>query len=314
MHKLLATVILASRVAHRPPLRAVLARAPPRAARLYAAAGSAIEGLDTEINLDGMRKESQRKLYRAQKKAAKARERAELCDARMEELLSDEDAALEALEALPNCDELRAAAAAEAERVERLDSLVQGLKTCTASADAADATPLAQLLSLAADLGVSDQPPARPPPRPKKPKGPRAKPRLPYRVFRSEGGAEIRVGKQASDNDALSTDPLHRDADDWWMHAAGCAGSHVVIRAESVGDAATLPREVELDAAVLAANYSKAARSGSVGVNLCRARQVSKPAGAKPGLVQLSGDVRTLRLNWRNEKRRLERLRDALEG
>jgi predicted ribosome quality control (RQC) complex YloA/Tae2 family protein len=74
------------------------------------------------------------------------------------------------------------------------------------------------------------------------------------------------------------------------------------------------PRQVELDAAVLAANYSKAARSGSVGVNLCRARQVSKPAGAKPGLVQLSGDVRTLRLNWRNEKRRLERLRDALEG
>ena len=158
MHKLLATVILASRVAHRPPLRAVLARAPPRAARLYAAAGSAIEGLDTEINLDGMRKESQRKLYRAQKKAAKARERAEFCDARMEELLSDEDAALEALEALPNCDELRAAAAAEAERVERLDSLVQGLKTCTASADAADATPLAQLLSLAADLGAAPRP------------------------------------------------------------------------------------------------------------------------------------------------------------
>ena len=73
-----------------------------------------------------------------------------------------------------------------------------------------------------------------------------------------------RLPGQASDNDALSTDPLHRDADDWWMHAAGCAGalardrpasrapserasaaagSHVVIRAESVGDAATLPRE-----------------------------------------------------------------------
>ena len=167
MHKLLATVILASRVVHRPPLRAVLARAPPRAARL------AIEGLDTEINLDGMRKEAQRKLYRAQKKAAKARERAELCDARMEELLSDEDAALEALEALPNCDELRAAAAAEAERVERLDSLVQGLKTCTASADAADATPLAQLLSLAADLGAPPRPApsrGRPPHMPARPR------------------------------------------------------------------------------------------------------------------------------------------------
>ena len=123
----------------------------------------------------------------------------------------------------------------------------------------------------------------------------------------SEGGVEIRVGKQAKDNDVLSTDPAHRDNDDWWLHASGCPGSHVVIRHETVSGS-SLPREVELDAAVLAANYSKAAKSGTVPVNICKARQVSKPAGAKPGLVQLSGDVKTIKVNWKNEKRRLDRL------
>ena len=82
-------------------------------------------------------------------------------------------------------------------------------------------------------LGVGDAPPKRPP-RPakkQKVKGPRPTPRLPYRVFTSDGGAEIRVGKTASDNDSLSCDPAHRDGDDWWLHAAGCPGSHVVVRA-----------------------------------------------------------------------------------
>ena len=122
------------------------------------------------------------------------------------------------------------------------------------------------------------------------------------------------MGKQAVDNDVLSTDPAHRDNDDWWMHAQGCPGSHVVIRAESLsGGLASLPREVELDAAVLAANYSKASLTGTVGVSVCRARQVSKPFGAKPGLVQLSGDVKVVKVNWRKERQRLERLGGAME-
>ena len=121
------------------------------------------------------------------------------------------------------------------------------------------------------------------------------------------------MGKQAKDNDVLSTDPAHRDSDDWWMHAQGCPGSHVVIRVDSLGGGGPLPREVELDAAVLAANYSKAALTGTVGVSLCKARQVSKPFGAKPGLVQLSGDVKVVKVNWRKERGRLERLGKALD-
>ena len=124
-------------------------------------------------------------------------------------------------------------------------------------------------------------------------------------MYESHGGAEIRVGRTAADNDELSTDPAHRDGDDWWLHAAGCPG-----RTSSCAPTRwrrRAARDVELDAAGLAAKYSKAALGGNVKVNLCRARQVSKPSGAKAGLVQLSGDVKTLRLNWGIEKRRLAR-------
>ena len=86
---------------------------------------------------------------------------------------------------------------------------------------------------------------------PKKKKGPSSTaPRLPYNAFATESGVEIRVGRRASDNDLLSCDSRYRDGPDWWLHAAGCPGSHVVIRshddnlpsndADAVRDAACL--------------------------------------------------------------------------
>jgi len=265
-----------------------------------------------EINVDGLRKEAQRVLYRAQKKYSKAAERVMACEEQENALLAKSDATLEELEALPNCEARRVDAAAAQERLAELEDLVSALQNVTR--EGADSMAIDGLIALATKLGVNDHPPARPPPKPRKPKGVHASkgPRLPYRVFRSEDGAEIRVGKAAADNDVLSTDPQHRDGDDWWLHAAGCPGSHVVVRADTVGSGSTLPREVELDAAVLAANYSKAAKMGSVGVTLCRARQVSKPLGAKPGLVQLRGDVKTIKLPWKKERHRLERLAGTL--
>ena len=64
------------------------------------------------------------------------------------------------------------------------------------------------------------------------------------------------MGKGAADNDKLSIEPEHRDPDDWWLHASGCPGSHVVVRCDSF-DGESLPREIELDAAVLAANCTQ---------------------------------------------------------
>jgi hypothetical protein len=52
----------------------------------------------------------------------------------------------------------------------------------------------------------------------------------------------------------------------------------------------------------------KAAQNRKSGVTLVRCRQVSKPRGAKAGLVHLSGDVRTVTVNIPNEMERLKRL------
>jgi predicted ribosome quality control (RQC) complex YloA/Tae2 family protein len=130
------------------------------------------------------------------------------------------------------------------------------------------------------------------------------KTRLPYRRYLSFGNIEIRVGRRAEDNDELTLSPQHRDASDWWMHAANCAGSHVVIRC---GDD-TLPEEVVLDAACLAANQSKCHGAAMVPVSMTRCRDIQKPVGAKPGLVRLTGKVRTVTVRMKEAHERLERL------
>lgn len=220
-------------------------------------------------------------------------------------LPSQADPALSDLEKLPNCKKLRADADAASKLANQLNDLAENLVALSSAND----SRFASLAQTAAELGVNDKPPERPPPRPKKQKGPRASKatRLPYKVYVGSEGAEIRVGRTAADNDVLSCDPVHREGDDWWMHAAGCPGSHVIIRRETVASA-ELPHEVALDAAVLAANNSRAVLNGKVGVTLCKARQVRKPPGAKPGLVQLSGSVSTINVEWKREKHRLERL------
>ena len=62
-----------------------------------------------------------------------------------------------------------------------------------------------------------------------------------------------------------------------------------------------------MDAASLAARQSKC--SGNViKVSMTRARDIKKPPGAKAGLVQLVGDVRTITVNMKKEQSRLDRL------
>lgn len=86
------------------------------------------------------------------------------------------------------------------------------------------------------------------------------------------------------------------------MHASGCPGSHVVIRSHE-----DLNEEVVQDAAALAARQSKC--NGSIiKVSLTRCRDVKKPVGAKAGLVQLTGKVRTVAVNMSEAAARLDRL------
>ena len=109
-------------------------------------------------------------------------------------------------------------------------------------------------------------------------------------------GYEILVGKGARDNDRL-TFRVARPRD-WWLHAAGYAGSHVVVRVDESGGA---PRSVLERAAQLAVYHSKARDAGGkVAVHVCRAGDVRKPRGAPPGQVELrSWDV--LRVYPRDE-------------
>ncbi len=104
-----------------------------------------------------------------------------------------------------------------------------------------------------------------------------------YRTFRADG-FEILVGRADEDNDALTFDVA--EPRDFWLHVAGCPGSHVVIRnPDGLPDP---PREVAERAAKLAAWYSKARNArGKVEVHLCRVADVSKPRGFKRGEVAL---------------------------
>lgn len=132
--------------------------------------------------------------------------------------------------------------------------------------------------------------------------------RLPYRRYYSEQRTEIRVGKQATDNDVLSLSPEHRSGSHWWYHASGCSGSHVVL----CTDAASPSEEDVLDAASLAALKSKCIGQSVIKVSMTRARNVSKPPGAKSGLVHLNGDIRTITIRKSDVERRCKRLEETV--
>ncbi len=103
------------------------------------------------------------------------------------------------------------------------------------------------------------------------------------RRFLSPDGLIILVGRTAADNDILSL-KLASQAD-FWLHAAGVSGSHVVVRNPDRLD--RLPRATRDLAAALAARHSRARTGGSVAVHLARCRDVSKPRGAPAGQVSL---------------------------
>jgi predicted ribosome quality control (RQC) complex YloA/Tae2 family protein len=104
-----------------------------------------------------------------------------------------------------------------------------------------------------------------------------------YRAFEIDG-FEVLVGKGSVDNDRL-TFGLAQPRD-LWLHVAGPAGSHVVVRNPAALD--EIPHPVVEKAAQLAAWHSKArGRRGKVEVHVCRVADVCKPRGLAPGQVIL---------------------------
>ncbi len=114
----------------------------------------------------------------------------------------------------------------------------------------------------------------------RKSKGESEAKRLPYRRYLLQGGWEIWVGRTAADNDIL-THELARPAD-WWLHAHGASGSHVILR-RSDGTSQTPPPAALRAAAACAAHFSAARHSTMVPVIVTEKRYVRKPRRSPPG-------------------------------
>lgn len=120
------------------------------------------------------------------------------------------------------------------------------------------------------------------------------------RRYRSTDGYEILVGRGSRDNDHLTFRVAR--SQDIWLHAADYPGSHVVIRNHQ--REREVPHRAILEAAQLAAHFSRAGKDSKVAVNYTQRKFVSKPKAAAPGLVRLSS-FRTLLVEPREELERL---------
>lgn len=98
-------------------------------------------------------------------------------------------------------------------------------------------------------------------------------------TYISSHGHEIMVGKNNLQNDMLTFKIGKKE--DYWFHSKNIPGSHVIIRTN--GDELLDGEYVE--AARLAAYYSKAKNSSSVEIDYTKKSNVKKPANAKPGFV-----------------------------
>ncbi len=95
----------------------------------------------------------------------------------------------------------------------------------------------------------------------------------------SSDGYHMYVGKNNLQNDELTFS--FASGNDWWFHAKGAPGSHVIVK--SRGD--ELPDHTFEEAGRLAAYYSRNRGSDKVEIDYVEKKHVKKPNGAKPGFV-----------------------------
>ena len=92
-------------------------------------------------------------------------------------------------------------------------------------------------------------------------------------------GTQILIGRNNLQNDRLTLKTASKT--DVWLHTQNIPGSHVIICTHGE----TPSEQTILEAAQLAAWYSKAQQSAQVPVDYCLVKYVKKPVGAKPGMV-----------------------------
>lgn len=104
------------------------------------------------------------------------------------------------------------------------------------------------------------------------------------RTFDLGGGQVVRAGRSARENEHLTFDVA--GPEDWWFHARGMPGAHVILQARG-----RRPDQTAMDAAArIAAYYSAGRTSGKVAVTYTRRRLVRRVRGGRPGQVQVTGE------------------------
>lgn len=97
--------------------------------------------------------------------------------------------------------------------------------------------------------------------------------------YLSSDGFHIYVGKNNYQNETLTFQTAA--GNDWWFHAKGIPGSHVIVKTEGK----ELPDRTFEEAGRLAAYYSKGREQEKVNVDYIQKKHVKKTPGGKPGFV-----------------------------
>lgn len=96
---------------------------------------------------------------------------------------------------------------------------------------------------------------------------------------------DLYVGKNNLQNEEVTFKMAN--GNDWWFHAKGVPGSHVIVKSRNANPATEwdMPDEVFEAAACLAAVYSKNSSQEKAEVDYIRKKHVKRPGGGEPGFV-----------------------------
>ena len=97
--------------------------------------------------------------------------------------------------------------------------------------------------------------------------------------YLSSDGYHIYVGKNNYQNEELTF--KFATGNDWWFHAKGMPGSHVIVKAGNE----ELPDRVFEEAGKLAGYYSKGRENDKIEIDYLQKKNVKKPNGGAPGFV-----------------------------
>ncbi len=87
------------------------------------------------------------------------------------------------------------------------------------------------------------------------------------------------VGKNNYQNEELTFQ--FASGNDWWFHAKGIPGSHVIVKTGNE----TPPDRVFEEAGKLAGYYSKGRDSDKLEIDYLQKKNIKKPNGSAPGFV-----------------------------